>query len=72
MGRAHVDLLVGLGFDPSVKNAAAWKHESMCAVSIKHGDLYIAIKRCSRNWLPHCSCPPEINRQCNPIEAIAL
>jgi hypothetical protein len=39
MGRAHVDLLVGFGFDPSVKNAAAWKHESMYAVFIKHGDL---------------------------------
>ncbi len=41
----HVDPLSGLGIHPATENATAWKHKTVHAVAVDHGQLKVAVER---------------------------
>lgn len=48
----HVDAFLGLGIDPTTKDASGWKRERVRAVIIDDGQLKIAVERRGGDWFP--------------------
>jgi hypothetical protein len=49
----HIDRSERLCLNPTPENAAARKHKRVRTLSVEHGQLEIAIERCSADRLPH-------------------
>ena len=53
MRRAHVHPFAGRAVGPAARHAAAWKHQSVRAVTIDDSQLKVAAEGCIRDRLPH-------------------